>query len=291
MNPKLKKSLLTALKIGVSLSLMIWVLSKLDWTQIGVVFTKADILFFILAIIFFVASQLVSVFRFDLFLRKEGVRISFWVNAQLYLLGMFYNFFIPGGVGGDAYKAYVLSKAYNKSLKSLGKIVFLDRFIGLVAIGFTISILLIFIEVPIHQYLKWLGVVLGFLGTLIILKLSNKFFHTHKKRIYLGFLYSVLSQIFQLLCILCIIKSFAIEGNTIIYLTMFLISSILSIVSFAGIGIREAVFYYGAHWFNFNEDSSTIIALSFSLMTMVISFFGIIYVFKEIKFQSPNKST
>lgn len=290
MNPKLKKSLLTALKIGVSLSLMIWVLSKLDWTQIGVVFKKADILFFILAIIFFVASQLVSVFRFDLFLRKEGVRISFWVNAQLYLLGMFYNFFIPGGVGGDAYKAYVLSKAYNKSLKSLGKIVFLDRFIGLVAIGFTISILLIFIEVPIHQYLKWLGVILGFLGTLIILKLSNKFFHTHKKRISIGFIYSIFIQVLQLICVWCILKSFNIEGNILMYLTMFLISSILSIISFAGLGIREAVFYYGAHWYHFNEDTSAVIALSFSLMTAAISFLGIIFLFKKIQLENSSKS-
>lgn len=268
---------------------MVWVLSKLDWTQIGMMFRKVNIFYFLLSVVFFILSQLVAVFRFNIFVRNIGIRISFLTNSKLYLVGMFYNFFIPGGIGGDAYKIFLLSKAYKKSLKSLGKIVFLDRFIGLVAIGFAICVLLIFIEIPFPNYIKWIAVLGGISGVLIILRLTNKFFHTHKKRIHLGFIYSVISQCMQLLSIWCIMQSFNIEGNTIIYLTMFLVSSILSIVSFAGIGIREAVFYYGAHWFKFNEDTSTVIALSFSLMTMTISFLGIIFVFKQIQFKINNK--
>ncbi|SMC49075.1 lysylphosphatidylglycerol synthase transmembrane domain-containing protein [Moheibacter sediminis] len=289
MNPKLKKSLLTILKIGVSLGLMAWVLQRLDWEHIGEIFQEVNIFFFGLSVVFYIASQLVSVARFNLFIRKIGIRISFWTNSKLYLLGMFYNFFIPGGIGGDAYKAYVLSKAYKKSLKSLGKIVFLDRFIGLVAIGFTVCILLVFIEIPYSDYLKWIVILVGLIGVVIVLRLANRFFHTHKKRIYWGFLYSILIQGLQLLSVWCIMQSFAVDGNTVIYLTMFLISSVLGIVSFAGLGIREAVFYYGAHWFNFNENTSTIIALSFSLMTAAISFLGIIFIFKKIQFQNSSK--
>lgn len=265
---------------------MAWVLSKLDWTHIGEIFQEANILYFALSIVFYVASQLVSVSRFNLFVRKVGVRISFWNNSQLYLLGMFYNFFIPGGIGGDAYKVYLLSKTFNKSMKSLGKVVFLDRFIGLVAIGFAVCVLLIFIEIPFPEYLKWIVIIGGFISILIILKLTNRFFHTHKKRIYLGFLYSIAIQGLQLVSVWCIMQSFGVHENTIIYLTMFLISSVLGIVSFAGLGIREAVFYYGAHWFNFNENTSAIIALSFSMMTAAISFLGIIFIFKKIKLEN-----
>lgn len=267
-----------------------WVLRQLDWKHIGEIFQKANISFFVLSIVFYIASQLVSVVRFNLFIRKVGIRISFWTNSQLYLLGMFYNFFIPGGIGGDAYKVYLLSKAYKKSLKTLGKIVFLDRFIGLLAIGFGIVFLLMFIEIPFPAYLKWIAIVVGFIGVIIILRLTNRFFHTHKKRIYLGFLYSIIVQGLQLISVWCIMQSFGVEGNTIIYLIMFLVSSVLGIVSFAGLGIREAVFYYGAHWFNFNENTSAIIALSFSLMTAAISFIGIIFIFKKISLQNSSKS-
>lgn len=291
MNPKLKKTLLTILKIAVSLILMVWVLRQLDWEHIGEIFQEANVFFFGLSIIFYVSSQLVSVARFNLFVRKTGIRISFWTNSQLYLLGMFYNFFIPGGIGGDAYKAYVLSKTYKKSLKSLGKVVFLDRFIGLLAIGFVACLLIIFIKIPFADYLKWIIITIGLIGILVILKLTNKIFHTHKKRIYLGFLYSILVQGLQLLSVWCIMQSFAVHENTIIYLVMFLISSVLGIVSFAGLGIREAVFYYGAHWFSFNENISAIIALSFSLMTAAISFLGIIFIFKKIQFPNSSKSS
>jgi len=281
-NPKLKKSLVTALKITVSLSLMIWVLSKLDWIQIGRVFREANVFYFLAAVVFFIASQFVSVSRFNIFVRTAGIRISFWTNSQLYLLGMFYNFFIPGGIGGDAYKAYMLSKAYKKSLKSLGKIVFLDRFVGLVAIGFAICVMLAFVEIPHYNYLKWIFIVLGILGTAIILRYTHKFFHTHKKRILIGFIYSVLVQGLQILSVWCIMNSFDVQGDAFIYLVMFLVSSVLSIISFAGLGIREAVFYYGAHWFNFDEDISAVIAFSFSIMTMAVSFLGVIYLFKQI---------
>lgn len=265
---------------------MVWVLRKLDWTQIGMLFREVNVYYFFISIVFFILSQFAAVFRFNLFVRNIGIRISFWNHSKLYLLGMFYNFFIPGGIGGDAYKVFILSKAYKKSIKSLGKIAFLDRFIGLVAIGFAICVLFIFIEIPFPEYLKWILIVTGIFFIGIILRLTNKFFHTHKKRIYVGFLYSILSQCFQMLCVLFIMLAFKIDSNFIIYLTMFLVSSVLSIVSFAGIGIREAVFYYGAHWLNFNQDTSTIIALSFSLMTMAISFAGIYFVLFPIRFKS-----
>lgn len=269
---------------------MAWILSQLDWAQIRIMFQKANPVFFTLSVFIFIASQFVSVLRFNLFLRKVGIRISFETNSKLYLLGMFYNFFIPGGIGGDAYKAYVLSRSYNKSLKSLGQIVFLDRFIGLVAIGFGLCVLLIFIEIPFPEYLKWLTIIFGIIGVGIVLRLVIKFFHTHKKRVYLGFLYSIIIQGLQLLSVLCIMLSFGLEGNTMIYLAMFLVSSILSIVSFAGLGIREAVFYYGAVWFRFNEDTSAIIALSFSLITAAVSFLGIVFLFQKIELGKNGKA-
>lgn len=258
------------------------VFSKLDWKQIGVMLKTANPFYFAGAVLMFLASQLVSIFRFNLFIRKVGVRISFEANSKLYLLGMFYNFFIPGGVGGDAYKAYILSKTHSKSLKKLGQVVFLDRFLGIVAIGFVTSILGMFITLPFPYFWNILVLVLGIIGTTIILKLAIRYFHTHKKRVYIGFYYSVLVQVCQIVCVLFILKSFQVEGSYSIYLLLFLVSSVLSVISFAGLGIREAVFYYGATWFQFNSDTSASVALAFSIITAVVSFMGIIYLFKSI---------
>lgn len=282
MDPKLKKNILAILKILVSLGLLVWVLKQMNWDQIRLTFQTHNPLYFGLGVIFFILSQLVSVVRFNLFLRKTGIRISFLANTKLYLLGMFYNFFIPGGIGGDAYKAFTLSKTFGKPLKSLGQVVFVDRFLGLVAIGFLVCVIAFFIPIPIQPYIKWILILIGIFIIVFILKFTIKLFHSHRKRVYLGFLYSIGVQILQLLSVWCILKSFSIEENPVIYLFMFLISSILSVISFAGVGVREAVFYYGGVWFKFNPDVSASVAISFSLITAIISFFGIFFQLRKI---------
>jgi uncharacterized membrane protein YbhN (UPF0104 family) len=280
--PKLKKQFVTAIKILVSAVLIGIVFRKLDWTEIRLLLKTANPLFFSIAVLLFLGSQLVSIFRFNLFIRKVGVRLSFEANSKLYLLGMFYNFFLPGGVGGDAYKAYTLSKSHEKPLKSIGQVVFVDRFLGIVAIGFIICFLALFLKFPIPYYLNILFFMGGIIVIFIVLKFLIRLMHTHKKRIYLGFFYSVCVQLLQCICILCILKSFNVEGKETAYILMFLVSSVLSVISFAGLGIREAVFFYGAQWFQFNPDISAGVALSFSLLTAVISFMGIIYLFQKI---------
>lgn len=280
--PNWKKILSTAFKISVSVILIAVVLKKLDWEEISATVRKSDPFFFGAAVLLFVLSQLISVFRFDIFIRKAGVRLDFKTNTRLYLLGMFYNFFIPGGVGGDAYKAVLISKSHNKSLKRIGKIVFIERFVGILAIGFVICLLVLFIRTEIPYYWNLILSVIGIIGCFIILRLVIRFLYANPKRVYLGFYYSLLVQAAQLASVLLILKSFGVTEHYLIYLLLFLVSSVLSVISFAGVGIREAVFFYGAQIFQFNADTSTMVALSFSLMTMAVSFVGIIYMFRKI---------
>lgn len=268
--------------------LIVLVFRKLDWKQIELMLKSARPFYFLLAILLFVISQAISVFRFDLFIRNVGIRLSLKNNAQLYLLGMFYNFFLPGGVGGDAYKAYFLSKSFDKKIKKVGQVVFVERFLGIVGIGFLLSISVLFLKLPITYFINFVVFGLGIAFTFLIMKLLTRWFFIHKKRIYLGFFYSIAIQLAQLLCIFFILKAFNVTDNHFIYLVLFLLSSVLSVISFAGIGIREAVFYYGAIWFQFSSDISAAVALSFSLTTAMISVLGIIYLLKPIKLNSQN---
>lgn len=288
MKPKLRKQFITVFKIVISLLLITWVFRQLDWTQIQLMLKNVNVPYFVLGFLFFLASQLISIFRFNIFVRKVGVRINFKDNIRLYLLGMFYNFFLPGGVGGDAYKVYALCKAQNKSLKKVGQVVFIERFLGLLAIGFCLCILILFLKTPFPYFWNLLVGICGIIGAGIIIRLVIKFMFTYKKRVYIVFFYSILVQVAQLLSVLWILKSFQIEGNILVYLCMFLISSVLSIISFAGVGIREFVFYFGAQFFHFNEDISASVALSFSLITAFVSFMGVVYLIKPIKLEKKN---
>ncbi len=288
MNPKVKNRLQRVIKISISLLLIFYVFTKIDWKQVTVLLQNSEPIYLFFAIVSFALSIGISVLRFDLFIKNAGIRLDLKNNTRLYLLGMFYNFFIPGGVGGDAYKTYLLSKSFDKSLKRIGKLVFVERFLGLIAIGFILSILSLFIKTP-FTYLINLGIFISAcLVTFFVLKLLNKWVNAHKKRIYIGFLYSILIQSAQIISLIFILKSFQVLDDYLAYIFIFLVSSILSVFSFAGIGIREATFYFGASFFAFNPEISVSIALIFSLITAMISSFGMLYSFKIIRIQLKN---
>ena len=63
---------------------------------------------------------------------------------MLYYVGMFYNALLPGGIGGDAYKAYKFEKSFNKGYKLIIKSLLIDRVSGLFAIFILLSLLLLF---------------------------------------------------------------------------------------------------------------------------------------------------
>lgn len=286
MHPKLKKRSITALKLIVSFCLITWVLFQLNWKEIQLIFRSAQIPYLLLAILAFMISQWFSVLRFNVFIRKIGIRLPMNFHLKLYLLGMFYNFFLPGGVGGDAYKIYFLSKNTDKKFKKVGQIVFIERFLGIVAIGLLLGFISLFVKTPFPYSLNILICGLAFLVVYFLLKWIRRWLFVHKKRIHWVFLYSLIIQLMQLICVFFLLKSFHIDEFYANYLLLFLVSSVLSVISFAGLGIREAVFMYGAILFQFNPEVSTIVALSFSLITAFVSLFGIIYLLKPLKIKN-----
>ncbi|MGI9526694.1 MAG: lysylphosphatidylglycerol synthase transmembrane domain-containing protein [Weeksellaceae bacterium] len=279
-----RKNLFTTLKILISLGLLYFVFSKIDWNMLLFEWKAANKWFLILAFISFVISQVFSVLRVDLFFKKAGVHLSFWSNARLYLLGMFYNFFIPGGVGGDAYKVYALHKEFNQPVKTLTSAVFFDRLIGLCAICILICLGVFFIPIPMASWIKFAAIAVGIISILAGPKILGLIFPRFKTIFYPTLFYSFIIQGFQIGTIILSLLSTQPENNLLVYVMIFLVSSILSIVSFAGIGIRETVFYYAATYLDFNPDVAAGIALNFSIITLVTSLFGVIYLFKKIKY-------
>lgn len=279
-----RKKLFTILKILISLGLLYFVLSKIDWPLLWQEWKSANHWLLLLAFISFILSQVFSVFRVDLFFKKAGVHLSFITNAQLYLLGMFYNFFIPGGVGGDAYKVYALHKEFKQPIKTLSSAVFFDRLIGLCAICILICLGVFIIPVPMDFWIKASAIAVGILSIITGPKILGFIFPRFKAIFYPTLFYSFIIQGFQIGTIVFTLLATQSENNIWVYVIIFLFSSILSVVSFAGIGIRETVFYYAATYLDFNPDVSAGIALNFSIITLITSLFGAIYLFKKIKF-------
>jgi glycosyltransferase 2 family protein len=74
-----------------------------------------------------------SCMKWALFLKEHRVVIGFHRLFGLYMVGYFFNNFLPSMVGGDVVRAYVLGKQIESHIHSLAS-VFLERFTGMIAL-------------------------------------------------------------------------------------------------------------------------------------------------------------
>jgi uncharacterized protein (TIRG00374 family) len=92
----------------------------------------------------FLIQNFVFAARWKLFVDLT-LPISMKLAAKLHLIGMFFNFFIPGGVGGDIVKALELSKQNGSARSQTLSTVMSDRIFGLFAM-ITFSTLFLALE-------------------------------------------------------------------------------------------------------------------------------------------------
>ncbi len=282
-----RKKGITLLKILFSFVLLYFVFTKIQFREVWDILKGSNLGYLFIALLFFILSKVLSAFRLNLYIHQINIFLTQLSNLKLYLLGMFYNLFLPGGIGGDAYKGYVLKKKYEVKTKSVVSILVLDRLNGLLLIFVISCVLALFLDegrLQPYNFLFGIAIVLS----IIVFWLFNKRFFSFVYSVFwksLGF--SALVQLAQLASVLFILKAFDVDGNTIAYLFIFLISSIVSVLplTIGGIGSREVVFYYGALWLGLDESTSVSISMLFFLITATVSLLGIIYHFRKPKLE------
>ena len=109
-----------------------WVSREVGWDNLAKTFLGLNLGVFALALGIFILGQITIGFRWWLLLRSQSIFISFWAAVRLYLLGWFYNNFMPGSVGGDLLRAWYVTKHTDKKFEAVLS-VFVDRAIGLLS--------------------------------------------------------------------------------------------------------------------------------------------------------------
>ena len=282
MKAKKKNLFSTFLKIGITVLLLYLVFTRIPFVEIWSTVKQLNIVYLILALVLFIISQWVSAHRLLILFNTAELFLNPKSNYILYLLGMFYNFFIPGGIGGDAYKIYVLNKKFDWSLKKLTAAIFVDRFMGLTAIGILMLCFSFFIPYFTEKKLLWVIAILLIVGFLFSYFVIKKWFHLFLSAYRKTVLLSIGVQILQCASLLSLLASISNLDNSLFYVVVFLMSSALSIFSFSGIGIREIIFYHASDMFHFDSTIAVTIGLLFSTITALVSLFGIIFHFKTV---------
>ena len=282
-NPR--KTFTTAIKLLISVALVYFIFTKIDFTDVVDTLKKSNPLYLALAMLLFLASKVIASFRLNAYFHQLGVPLTQKSNLKLYLLGMFYNLFLPGGIGGDAYKGYLIKKTFEVPTKRVVGVLVLDRLSGLLLLFMYACGLLWVLEMELLSPYKWVFLILIPLSMGVFYVLNKKFFGYALSIFWKSISHSALVQFAQILCVLCIMQALSIEGNAIAYLVIFLVSSIVSVVplTIGGLGSREVTFFYGAALLNLNEGISVGISVVFFLITALVSLMGIVFHFKKIK--------
>ncbi len=278
-----RKNVFTLLKIIFSALLIYFIFNKIQFKDVWDILKASNPWQLILALLFLLLSKLFKAFRLNLYFHQLGILLTQKSNLKLYLLGMFYNLFLPGGIGGDAYKAYIIKDKYDVNTKSVVTVFILDRLSGFLIILNYTCILALLLNIEILRPYNYLFILVILFSILVFWIINKKYFSFVYPVFWKSIGYSLIVQLLQLLCVVFIIKSLYIKGSMIAYLFIFFISSIVSVlpITIGGIGSRELVFFYGAEWLRLDQGTSVSISILFFFLTAIISLSGIYYHFKK----------
>ena len=286
-----RKQLLTALKVVVSLALLYFIFTKLPFREISAVLKQARFEYLFLALILFIISKGIASVRLNSYFHQIGAPFSEKQNGQLYLQGMFYNLFLPGGIGGDAYKGYRIQQDFSTGTRKVVGSLLVDRLSGLLMLFILACAIALLIKHPIFNEYSWAFPILAILALGVFWWVNKRYFPSLFPVFWKSTFLSSGVQLAQLAAVYCILMGFEIETNLLLYLFIFLISSIVAVLplTIGGIGSREIVFLYGALWLGLQEDVSVAISLVFLAITALVSFIGIYYHLKPPQLNVQDK--
>lgn len=128
--------------------------SLLDFTLISKISRDTAFVIQITSIIFI--TMLLGNLKWFILLRSQKISITFINSFYLYYIGYTFNYFLPGGIAGDALKiGYITKQGQKRSIAALSIII--DRSVGLFAMLLVTLFFLPSISTKINK-LKWIVV-------------------------------------------------------------------------------------------------------------------------------------
>jgi len=282
-----KKTASFLLKLAVSAGLLYYLFRRTDFSLLWQSFKGLSWPWFWASVISFFVFQLVSTLRWQRIAKYLGFRKNFLFFGRLYFIGVYFNTFLPGLLGGDIVRVLYLVKAgASKSVASFS--VFYDRAFGLLG---AMLLLLVFLPLeggflpPLARQSLLLFSAGGLLGILILVltsrlwreKIGHELFYTLTAvtpPLRFGELlaWGLAVQILYNIHLILLARSLGIEAE---WSKFFLIIPLMGIlaslpVSLGGFGIREGTLSYFLSLLGYRPELG--IALGF--LTYGVMFLG-----------------
>ncbi len=126
------KHSLTLVKIGVTIAIIIFLLTRVDLNAMVYHVARANGMALLLALALYFLAIGLSVLKWDILVRAQNIRVPFSDLLVYYFVGLFFGNLLPSNVGGDVVRAYGLMRASGRG-EAAAISVLVDRLMGLVA--------------------------------------------------------------------------------------------------------------------------------------------------------------
>ena len=272
----MKKLLITLLQLAVTTAVLYWVFHDPDKrAKMAVALRMAEYRWIGAAILAYFVVEVAAALRWHVLLKVQGIHLGLGRVSALFMIGVFFNQFLPGGTGGDIVKSYLLVKETPGKIAGALLAVLFDRLVGLVALVAITGTLIWFrydflAQTPETRSLLW--ALLAILGTAIISLVStfiisgfnllrylpHKFpgreklielsaaYHLyahHWTATLVAFGISIVAHLATFMTFLCVAHAFRAGVATMDFFAIMPVERTISSlpISFAGVGVREHI--------------------------------------------------
>lgn len=164
-----KQFFFPVIKLSISVALIYWILRGTEVREIWSAINSANLVLLFIAFLLHFVGFYISSLRWRLLLKSQGVKSSIPFLIRSYMVSAFLNNLLPSIVGGDAIRVYD-SWRLGQNKGTAVAVVFVDRFLGLVALMlFALCGLLIVDQLAVFLPLLPLWMGLSFLGMLLVI--------------------------------------------------------------------------------------------------------------------------
>ena len=303
---KRKKILLTAVKLLFSGGLLFLLYRKIPLDAMRGVLASVNYWYLVPIGVLMFVNTVLSAQKWGFLLKSDGVYIPLSTLTVTYLIGSFYNLFLPSSIGGDSYRIYDIAQKSSDGVRSAAS-VFADRFSGFLALVILGLLSSVPVALKFHNPLFFLGpfsillLLLALLAALIkqkpihfllavtrldsfpfITHLVEKFFLSFRcygadRRLLVRIMAISFSFQFSVICIVYLLSLALHTSVSFFYFSAFvpLITLLEALpVSIYGLGLRDAgyVFFFG--WAGMTDLQTRSLALLFLGVTVCYSLVG-----------------
>ncbi len=295
-----KKRLMTILRFGISVILLILVVKLADLKKIVEVLRDINQLWLLPIFLLIALSVLISAMKWNTLLKAQGVNIKAITLFQYYNCGLFFNNFLPSSIGGDGIRIFLAGKKTDNFSAAAASVI-MERTIATVSLAFLGIVSSVFamhpskIAVILMIAIFITGIALAFIlisgwvpGKLIThdgkisrawikFAASAKELQKRKKQLLLCFTQSLLFQVIVAFVIGAIIKGLGQPGLKLP--DLFLVTSASSVLAMVplglnGYGMREGAYIYLLKTFGYTTSQAVTVSILFALFVTLYSLVG-----------------